>query len=221
MIVPRLLLFVDPEPRVGALNMALDEALLQKASLPILRVYRWRNRAVSFGYFGRIEEMERDWDGWELVRRWTGGGIVPHAEDFTYTLVVPKAEPFARESAPASYRAIHACVAEALAGRVGQTAALADEAAPKVSNACFQNPAQHDVLLGSEKVAGAAQRRTQSGLLHQGSIQLAGLDEAFGRALAGKFAGTVEEISPDEATFQEAERLASVKYGTAEWLRRF
>ena len=221
MLFSRLVYLFDSEPHDGALNMAIDEVLLRAASEPILRIYRWRHRAVSFGYFGRIEEMERDWNGVELVRRWTGGGIVPHGEDFTYTLVVPRAEEFARQSAPGSYQAVHACVAKALESHLGRRAALAEAAAPKVSNACFQNPAQHDILVGAEKIAGAAQRRTQAGLLHQGSIQLSGLGEAFGGELARRFSASVREEALTPEMLEQASALAAKKYGAETWLRRF
>ena len=45
-------------PRTGALNMAIDELLLQTAQVPILRFYRWTEPSISFGYFGRFEEAE-------------------------------------------------------------------------------------------------------------------------------------------------------------------
>lgn len=201
--------------------MAIDEVLLAAASMPVMRIYRWRQRAVSFGYFGKIEEMEREWVGRELVRRWTGGGVVPHGEDLTYTLVVPRAEEFARRTATASYEAVHAGVARVLESRFGRQAALAEAAAPKVSNACFQNPARHDILFGNEKIAGAAQRRTQAGLLHQGSIQIPGLDETFARALASSFSAQIEEAPLREKILEQAAALAAEKYGTDQWLRRF
>src|SRR2546423_1117404 len=41
----------------------------------------------------------------------------------------------------------------------------------RYSDNCFANPVRADVLLDGRKIAGAAQRRTTRGLLHQGSIQ--------------------------------------------------
>ena len=43
----------DLDPKAAALNMAVDEALLETAGAPILRFYRWRRPSLSFGYFGR------------------------------------------------------------------------------------------------------------------------------------------------------------------------
>src|SRR5262245_2042754 len=95
--------------------MAIDEALLHAAQAPMLRVYRWTRPAVSFGYFGRWTEVERSWPQREAVRRWTGGGIVPHGDDVTYSLIVPRAHPFCTLGPLEGYRAIH----EALAAAIG------------------------------------------------------------------------------------------------------
>ena len=55
MLFEEIIEIIDPEPHDAALNMAIDEALLQTASLPLLRVYRWSRPAVSVGYFGRFD----------------------------------------------------------------------------------------------------------------------------------------------------------------------
>lgn len=218
-IFEELSLVLDPEPHGGAYNMALDEVLLRAAVQPLLRVYGWSAPAVSFGYFGHFAEVRRLWPARELVRRWTGGGIVPHGEDFTYTLVVPKTEPFAGRPAAESYRLIHEAVAAALGDAAGALSLAAG--APKMSDECFANPAAHDILAGEIKIAGAAQRRTRQGLLHQGSIQRSGLGSEFAGRLAAALAGRVKPraLSGEENT--QAARLAEEKYGTPAWLRRF
>src|SRR4029077_13674801 len=84
-----LQVYHDTEVYSTALNMALDEALLEKAAMPALRFYRWGRPAISFGYFGKFDDAARAGVGYELVRRWTGGGIVLHGNDLTYSLVLP------------------------------------------------------------------------------------------------------------------------------------
>ncbi|MES2571853.1 MAG: hypothetical protein V4710_17595 [Verrucomicrobiota bacterium] len=166
MLFEELITVLDPEPHPAPLNMAVDEMLLRSASVPCLRVYRWKRPSVSFGYFSRHAEVAREWPGRDLVRRWTGGGVVPHGEDVTYTLVLPLDCPLVGMGAPELYRLIH----ERIATVLGEGGTLAGSAAARVSDACFENPAMHDVLYGGRKVAGAAQRRTRSGLLHQGTV---------------------------------------------------
>jgi lipoate-protein ligase A len=219
MIFEELWLVLDADPHGGAYNMAMDEVLLRQAPRPLLRVYGWSGPAVSFGYFGRFVEVRRLWPERELVRRWTGGGMVPHGEDLTYTLVAPKSESFTSRPAAESYRMIHEAVAEAL-GDSGGSLSLA-AGAPKISDECFANPAPHDVLAGAIKVAGAAQRRTRHGLLHQGSIQRSGLGHKFARRLSEALSRRVaiRSLTPEERA--QAARLAAEKYGAPEWLGRF
>lgn len=217
MLFPELVRLDDPEPHPAALNMAIDEVLLRTATIPLLRTYRWSRPSVSFGYFAKFAEIERDWPEREAVRRWTGGGIVAHGEDFTYSLLIPHDCAFFKMRTADSYRAIHACLATALG--VGAEA-LAPQPAPKVSAACFANAARHDVVVGSTKVAGAAQRRTRFGLLHQGSIQYPDLPPVFQNLLADALGTRIEQGKLTEALILEATALAAEKYGTPTWLRR-
>ena len=75
-IFPSLELFLDREPHSAAVNMAIDEALLTAAGTPVLRVYHWAKKAVSFGYFERFQPVRAAYPDREIVRRWTGGGVV-------------------------------------------------------------------------------------------------------------------------------------------------
>ena len=170
MLFDELTEVLDPEPHEAPLNMALDEVLLASATGPMLRVYRWARPAVSFGYFGKVADVAAAWPGREMVRRWTGGGIVPHGADVTYTLVVPRGCAFFRLRPDESYRTIHEHLA-ALLATLGTTVQVAASASAKISDACFENPARHDLLGAAGKIAGAAQRRTRDGLLIQGSVQ--------------------------------------------------
>jgi len=198
------------------MNMAIDEALLGSIEAPILRVYRWARPAVSFGYFERWQPIRQEHPTRDPVRRWTGGGVVLHGEDFTYSLLIPRE---IDTTAPGeSYRVIHAALCRAL----GETGLAAEPAgaspATKRSQACFENPVLHDVLLGGRKVAGAAQRRTRTGLLHQGSVQTLEINFNFPARFASHLAAEVRADFLDVVA--EAEKLAGAKYGTQNWLER-
>ena len=219
MIFDELTEVADPEPHDAALNMALDEVLLRHAAGPLLRVYRWARPAVSFGYFGKVADAEAAWPGREMVRRWTGGGIVPHGADVTYTLIVPRGCAFFRTGAAESYRAIHERIAALLAGQ-GQAVRVAAAAGAKISEACFENPARYDLLGAAGKIAGAAQRRTRAGLLHQGSVQGAARPVDFSVRLGAAFARKVSGRSLADSDLAAARELSATKYATAAWLRR-
>ena len=204
----------------AAVNMAVDEVLLSHAEGPILRVYGWARPAVTFGYFERWEPVAAAFPGREKVRRWTGGGIVPHGEDWTYSLLVPRSEAFSRVSAGESYRLIHELLGVAMRAQ-GVEAGVTPLAAPKVSHACFENPAQYDLLAEGQKIAGAAQRRSRFGMLHQGSVQGVAMPPGFAERLAGVLARSVTPRGLSTKEIAEAQRLADAKYATDGWNRKF
>lgn len=256
-IFPRLWVLDDPSPRDGPCNMALDEALLRNlakldtepnARLPlaILRVYHWERPSISFGYFGSADRVRANHPGQPLVRRWTGGGVVNHGEsvDWTYSLIVPRELPLYTLPAMECYAAIHDALARALeqAGLLGTSLADAQRdpgsAHPHdiASGACFTRPVRADVFRHGRKIAGAAQRRTRAGLLHQGSVQDADLRlDAVGRAAL--ISTLVSELTFEQTAirwwrspldsipiFQEvlaaATTLTQMKYSTAAWLEK-
>jgi len=221
----------DENPHPAAMNMAIDEALLESETIPTIRFYRWHSAALSFGYFGRFSDVaiyaaERD-----LVRRWTGGGIVLHGDDLTYSIMIPASDPAFSESSIWIYEKIHRALADALNG-VGERAvvtggvdpgriALSKHAGISAGGYnCFTNPVRADVIMDGRKIAGAAQRRTRRGLLQQGSIQgflmKTDLAQKFSQALSA----SCREFQMNEEILQRAGQLAHQKYGTESWLKK-
>jgi lipoyl(octanoyl) transferase len=218
----RLQLWLDPKPRNGPEAMAVDEWLLETTTIPILRVYRWLGNWGSLGYFGKLEEAKVLMPEVQWVRRWTGGGLVDHRADWTYTLVVPISEPIARMKGAESYRQIHTALLEVL-NHEGRTAALSGGENQTGAAQCFQNPVFHDIVAeNGEKLAGAGQRRTRKGLLHQGSV--AGLCQpslSLGRGLAlGRvLCGGVQEMELALSSRWIEDKIAN-RYGQASWASR-
>ena len=206
------------EAHSAAMNMAIDEALLETAHVPLLRFYGWRKPSLSFGYFGRFADVAAEEAQRDIVRRWTGGGIVFHGTDLTYSLVLPSPVASRFRSSRVVYAEVHGAIRQALAPRLA--AALASSAAPKVSEACFANAVESDVISHGRKIAGAAQRRTRAGLLHQGSIQCETLPAAFRDEFAGSLCPVFERRSFPSEVLERAETIAREKYATPAWLRR-
>jgi lipoate-protein ligase A len=154
-------------------NMAMDEALLEASpalAQPVLRFYSWTEPAATFGYFQKHAEIEKATHLRPLVRRPTGGGLVPHDADWTYSLVFPPSDPWYSLKAPASYRRIHEWLRIAFQ-RLDVATELATDSRKKSPGQCFAGYECSDVLWHGRKIAGAAQRRTRGGLLIQGSVQ--------------------------------------------------
>lgn len=224
----RLWCLHEAEARSGPVNMALDELILQHAAATacaVLRTYRWSEPFVSIGYFDQIETIETQYPHRPLVRRWTGGGAVDHADDFTFTLAVPSAEPSSRGPAAKRYAEIHACVSAALARQglptesAGRARAVLAGAAPAP---CFAAPVCGDLISNGRKVVGGAQRRARNGVLHQGSIQNLPVQIERARladALADCFGREQKMLTLDAGWLERAQALSELKYASTDWLR--
>src|SRR5207245_480278 len=137
---------------------------------PVLRLYSWTERAASFGYFQRYAEIEGLTLLRPLVRRPTGGGLVPHDADWTYSLLFPMGHEWYSLAAIESYRRVHEWLQAAFAGLNVETE-LAPVAYKPRPGQCFAGYERFDLLWQGRKIAGAAQRRRSDGLLIQGSVQ--------------------------------------------------
>ena len=214
--------WLDPEARDGPHAMAVDEWLCGVAKVPVLRVYRWDGDWCSVGYFGNLTEAKSRINCPNWVRRITGGGVVDHRGDWTYSLVIPKSEPAANWRGDASYHAIHTALASVLRAE-GVDCRLISGAAVAGESLCFANPVDHDIIAGDgKKIAGAGQRRSREGLLHQGSVAMrvdAVVSEKRALALAKGLAKRVEstDFQPDA---EVVAGLVRERYGSHAWLER-
>lgn len=218
-LLDELHVYDDIEPRPAALNMAVDEALLETAIFPTLRFYCWQGPALSFGYFGAYADVANQSGHREIVRRWTGGGVVPHGTDLTYSVIVPAGHPSFALSSLRIYSDVHNAIRAALKTN-GVEAALANSVAPKVSEDCFANAVRADVISEGRKIAGAAHRRTRAGLLHQGSIQHTELPHRFQADFARTLCGRFERQTLSQELVDRARIIARTKYETVQWLTR-
>lgn len=187
----RWVLWLDPLPRPGYLNMAIDEALLAAAEASgagFLRLYRWEPFCLSFG---RHEPAARRYRrdriaalGLDAVRRPTGGRAVWHARELTYAVAAPQA---AFGSAPAAYLGIHRTIAAALAdlGAATTLAPRGPQASPAARGPCFAAPVGGEVVAGGRKLVGSAQLLRGGALLQHGSVLLEGDQRTLGEVAAG------------------------------------
>jgi len=204
----------------GPAQMALDEALLALRCEPALRVYCWRRPQITFGYFGSHEQVARKFPGLQVTRRWTGGGVVEHGEDLTFSLLIPSSHPLAGEPGQLLYQKIHQAVASVLEG-AGREVRLAEVGRAAPGAECFAAPVAGDVLVGEGKVVGGALRRTRQGLLYQGSLRDPGLQNLpSALRLADSLADRISQTRPTTAELKLADRLEMEKYGNADWLAR-
>ncbi len=214
------------------LNMAIDELLLQTSSehgAPVLRFYQWDRNAISIGYMQSYKKTQVP--GYELVRRPTGGGVVYHDHDFTYSVALPPKHKINNFERTQSYNLINGAVACGLR-RLGfnvQTAMdMIANGIDRAAMVCFKQPTRYDILCDGRKISGSAQRRSPDGLLHQGSIhfnrrlpvsrnELAeALRAGFNESLNIEFA----EFANSQIIQKKAIVLARAKYELTEWNQR-
>jgi lipoyl(octanoyl) transferase len=212
----------------AAFNMALDEALLEavaRLGQPVLRFYGWTAPAASFGYFQKYSSVEQATLLRPLVRRPTGGGIVPHDADWTYCLAVPPGHEWHSLAAIDSYRRIHEWIRDAFAKLKIQSSLAPDKkpvSGQDIPGECFTGHEKFDLLWHGKKIAGAAQRRNKLGLLIQGSVQPPPVPVKRGdwehamRAVASEiFSIQWTDYSPGESLRARANVLARQKYSSA------
>ena len=209
-------LWSDLTAREGPAQMACDEALLQDATHPVLRIFRWTRPWVSAGYFVPWAEAAAVRPDLPVCRRWTGGGVVVHEGDLTFSLVVPRGEPWACLRPAESYQQLHEALTGALRS-LGVAAGLSDEAEP-AGRECFARPVRHDILSAGKKIAGGAQRRTKAGLLHQGSIQVASLGAEAGQVIGGALAADIFAWVPPPTLESAIRDLVALKYGREDFM---
>ncbi|HWB07017.1 MAG TPA: hypothetical protein VG796_28600 [Verrucomicrobiales bacterium] len=199
----------------------MDEALLTGLTEAVLRVYRWERPAFSFGYFLPWREAAAAaGEGRSLVRRWTGGGMVAHGEDFTWSLILPSNEPESRRRPAESYGLLHAALAEAFRRAGAEVEKVKTTARAPAGGLCFTAPAPGDLMLGGRKVAGAGQRRCRHGLLHQGSVSGVTLPGDFPVMLAHALAEEVQTFPPEQLPGEVVRRLVHERYGNEAWLQK-
>jgi len=129
-----------------------------------------------------------------------------------------------------SYAFINEALREGLTG-CQVAAEITHEEIPKnvdrLRMVCFTTPTRYDVMVGGRKVAGAAQRRTRDGILHQGSIHFGKAlplprAEIIGRildAFTARDGITFTPFTPAPELLALAADLTSTRYGTDEWNR--
>jgi lipoate-protein ligase A len=191
--------FID-RPQSGTWNMALDEALLERAAVSgpaVLRFYQWREPTLSLGYFQRYDDRHSHPASQDcaVVRRASGGGAILHDRELTYSITLPAGHRLCRR-ADDLYRVSHRALVEALEAfgiktQLYEPEDLSGSTTKRVEPfLCFARRTRGDVLFNQWKVAGSAQRRSRGAVLQHGSIilgqsksapELPGLAELTGR----------------------------------------
>ncbi len=163
------------------MNMALDEAIYLRVtrgiSPPTIRFYDWLPPSFSYGY---NQDVERELDlgllkksAYGFVRRPTGGRMVLHEEEVTYSVISPLCESMA-----GSIHDTYLRIGEALVTGLSNLQIEAEMARGKLSlqeqkrsaNPCFTSSSRSELTYKRKKLVGSAQTRNSKAFLQHGSI---------------------------------------------------
>ena len=152
----------------GEFNMQFDETLVRRlldgSGVPTVRVYRWKPWAISIGHHQNISDIDAPLcrkEGIDVVRRPTGGRAILHAEELTYSVVMPAD----RKGIHQVYNEISNALVEGLKGfgvDVSLQRSQPDFARMYKSPSsipCFSSSARYEIEWNGRKLVGSAQRR--------------------------------------------------------------
>jgi len=175
---------LDTGHLTGPENMAIDEAIMRAHGRgdvpPTLRFYGWQPASVSIGYF---QPMEKEIDleavragGWGYVRRPTGGRMIFHHIELTYSVTIH--EDLLPGGVVETYRDLSQGLLYGFR-ELGAPAELSGgEMDPRradpggIHTACFDTPSAYELIIDGRKAAGSAQTRKDGVILQHGSIML-------------------------------------------------
>lgn len=195
-------LFDHREPASGAWNMALDEALFERAlaeGVGHFRLYRWSSPTISLGYFQDYdpERLPEPLRGLDAVRRLSGGGAILHHHEVTYSCSLPPGHPHSVDPARL-YLDVHQVLIDQLSKQAFECrfrgpSEKSSQAEPFL---CYSRGDERDLIHGSHKIVGSAQRRRKGSILQHGSVLLRRSE------FAPEFPG-VEDLTAGEVSFSE------------------
>lgn len=175
-------LYLSP-PALGAWNMAVDEAILEHVARgearPTLRLYGWKPPCLSLGRsqpFSDVDPAALKKNGWQVVRRITGGRAILHTDEITYAIIAPANHPHMRGSLLESYQHLAQGLMKALT-ILGANVAMNEEKLDPVAQknpVCFETPSTYEITVDGKKLIGSAQARLKEGVLQHGSLPLTG-----------------------------------------------
>ena len=210
----------------AAAHMALDEAMLLYSAPRelVLRFYDWSGPGVTFGYSQKHADAKAACPkGVSPVRRSTGGGIVRHDGDVTFSLVFPWDRALAPETV---YKNLHRGVHQALKAKGVENGLFSPaEKLQGIAPSCFARPEKMDLVdcAGRKFLGGALRKKGEKGL-YQGSMRPEGLGLSIESLKAAVLDGVTREFGTPTTEVREewtaAGRALEARYRSPEWNER-
>jgi len=198
----------------------------------LLRFFNWAADGITFGFSQRhgevLQKLGEEDRGSRITRRPTGGGIVFHRSDLTFSFIFYSPGDF---NPYATYEKLHTAINEEYAaGGVPLKILNSRGGSYAVNNPvmdCFSKPVDKDLMAGGKKVLGGALRKFSDYMLYQASFQMedsrkdsALHSETMTEALAKGYGLLFEPYSATENDLDKIRKLGYNKYRSREWIER-
>lgn len=169
---------------IGSAKMIMQrdaDLLANLGSSPILHLYEWESPSITYGHFispeKHLQLQALAEEKIAIARRPTGGGIVFHLWDYAFSFLMPSSCSLFSLNTLDNYKFVNDVVLSVVGEMFDlKGTALIEESYPigqeGCQHFCMARPTHYDVVYRGRKIAGAAQRRTKKGYLHQGTISL-------------------------------------------------
>ncbi len=173
--------FINSGFNSGSFNMDFD-IYLAKNYLPYnvyFRLYRWKPYSISLGANQSFEEIKLNKaaeDNIDVVKRPTGGRAILHAEELTYSVIMPVDINFSPKTI---YYEINKAIYKSLKiydNRLTEIELEKKQAdfsslyKNQANSICFAVSAKNEINYNGQKLVGSAQRKMGNVVLQHGSI---------------------------------------------------
>ena len=213
-------------------QMAIDELIACDKTLEnqnFLRFYNWQEqKAITFGYAQRSKSLKEQFNlGYQITRRPSGGGVVYHEGDLTFSIIFTSSE-----KVEDIYKKLHTAIANELKKYINQVQTYDQKNIFKPvengqSKSCFTNPVLDDLMVDGKKILGGAIRRFGNRILYQGTLQIEGarLKEEYKDAIKNALEKFFKEDSCQELVcenvLQAVYEKAKQVYQSPAWINKY
>lgn len=162
--------FIGYQRMDGRMNMEIDEVLFKEICVKRkesgFRLFGWDGEWVSFG-----RNQKPPSTSIPSVRRPTGGGIVFHKEDTSFSFFISKVSSLWSFNPMRVYLRITNLIKESLE-KLGFEISYSHSKEKSGTDYCFERALPHELVMRDKKIMGCSLVKRKEGILGQGTIML-------------------------------------------------
>ncbi|MCX7905395.1 MAG: hypothetical protein N2446_01680 [Elusimicrobiales bacterium] len=213
-------------------QMACDEIMCEMLPAQyILRFYKWKDKGITFGFSQKFKEvysvLDEKLKDYPITRRPTGGGVVIHEYDLTFSFIFFEPGEFNPKK---TYEVIHSAICDVYRKKgFNIFKSVSNQSNYNVNNPvmeCFKKPVDMDLIFNGQKILGGALRKFSDYILYQASLQLENSRNEFihydiiRTAFENLFEIKFEFFNIDDFYFSKIIEKKFSKYSSKSWVER-